>query len=83
MVSGMPKNNKYINIYKIIGNNIKRIRKEQGLTGEKLSNLCNLSYGYIRNLESSKVNATISIETLSLIAEKLDCDITDLLKNED
>ncbi len=68
-------------IYLTISKNIKRLRKEKGLTARKLSELCNLSYGYVRNLESAKVDATISIETLGLIANKLEVDITELLKS--
>ncbi len=68
-------------IYLTISKNIKRIRKEKGLTAKALAELCNLSYGYLRNLESAKVDATISIETLGVIANKLNVDITDLLKS--
>ncbi len=59
------------NIYNIVGKNIQKFRKMKGYTGEQLATLCNLSYGYIKNLESQKVYATISIETLKLIADKL------------
>ena len=68
------------NIYCIIGQNIKRIRKEKNLTSLKLSKMCNLSHGYLKNLEAENVNATISIETLALIAKVLDVDISELLK---
>lgn len=68
------------NIYKIIGQNIKRVRKEQGLTGLELAQKCNLSYGYIKNLESDRVDATISIETLALISGILKVDITEFMK---
>lgn len=64
-----------INIYKVVGKNIQKYRKQKGLTGEELANLCNLSYGYIKNLESKRVYATISIETLKLIADKLEVNI--------
>ena len=58
------------NIYNIVGKNIKKYRNMRGYTGEQLAELCNLSYGYIKNLESQRVAATISIETLKLIADK-------------
>ncbi len=60
------------NIYNVVGKNIQKYRKLRGLTGEELAALCNLSYGYVKNLESQKVYATISIETLKLIADKLE-----------
>lgn len=64
-------------IYKVVGKNIQKYRKRKGLTGEELANLCNLSYGYIKNLESRRVYATISIETLKLIADKLEVNIAE------
>lgn len=69
------------NIYYIIGQNIKRIRKEKNLTSLRLSKMCNLSHGYLKNLEAKNVDATISIETLALIAKILDVDITEFLKD--
>lgn len=68
------------NIYLIVGKNIQKYRKLKGLTGEDLANLCNLSYGYIKNLESKKVYATISIETLKLIADKLNVKLGDFFE---
>lgn len=70
------------NIYYIIGQNIKRIRKEKNLTSLKLSKICNLSHGYLKNLEAKNVDATISIETLALIAKVLDVDISEFLKDK-
>ncbi len=70
------------NIYCIIGQNIKRIRKEKNLTSLKLSKMCNLSHGYLKNLEAKNVDATISIETLALIAKVLDVDISEFLKEK-
>lgn len=69
------------NIYYIIGQNIKRIRKEKNLTSFKLSKMCNLSHGYLKNLEAKNVDASISIETLALIAKILDVDISEFLKD--
>ena len=67
-------------LYKIIGNNIHELRIQKNLSAKDLAERCNISYGYLRNLESVKVKATISIETLSMIANALEIDITDLLK---
>ena len=71
---------KTYNIYNIVGKNIKKYRKLKGYTGEELADLCNLSYGYIKNLESQKVYATISIETLKLIADKLEIKIANFFE---
>ena len=67
-------------IYTLIGQNIKKYRKIAGLSQEQLATKTNLSYGFIKNLEAKNVRATISIETLQLIAEHLNVTIIDLLK---
>ncbi len=69
------------NIYNIIGSNIRSIRMQRGITSLKLSKICNLSHGYIKNLESQKVYATISIETLGIIAKALNVNIIDFFEN--
>lgn len=69
-------------IYKLIGKNIKKYRKLKGLTQEQLAFKTNLSYGFIKNLEAKNVYATISIETLYVIAECLEVPITKLFENE-
>jgi transcriptional regulator with XRE-family HTH domain len=66
-------------IYKTIGKNIKKYRKLKSITQEQLAQMANLSYGYIKNLEAPNVNATISIESLNLIAKCLDTTIIKLL----
>ncbi len=72
-------NNK--DIYKIIGKNIKKYRKLNNLTQEQLAIKTNLSYGYIKNLEAQSVYATISIETLLLIANTLNVKLVNLLED--
>jgi len=44
---------------KLVGNNVCRIRKEKGLTQERLSELSGLSQQYISDLERGKRNPTI------------------------
>lgn len=70
-------------IYIIIGKNIKKYRKIKNINQEQLAILCNLSYGFIKNLEAKSVRTTISIETLGIIANSLDVPIYILLKNEE
>lgn len=69
-------------IYTVIGKNIKKYRKIAGLSGAQLARKANLSYGFIKNLEAKNVRATISIENLQLIADCLNTDITNLLKED-
>lgn len=70
------------NIYTIIGKNIKKYRKTSGLTQEQLALKTNLSYGFIKNLEAKNVHATISIETLELIAECLNVKISNFFEDD-
>mgnify|MGYP000360513027 CR=1 FL=1 len=67
------------NIYDTIGKNIKKYRKANNLT-EQLASRANLSYGFIKNLEAKSVHATISIETLALLADCLGVKLSDLLE---
>ena len=67
-------------IYKLIGKNIKKYRKLKKMTQEQLAIKANLSYGFIKNLEAKNVYATISIETLAVIADCLDVPLVKLLE---
>ena len=69
---------------KLVGDNVSRIRKEKGLTQEKLSELSGLSQQYISDLERGKRNPTIvtiyelaqalGVGHLELLAPELDTD---------
>ena len=67
-------------VYFIIGLNIKRIRKERGLTQEELAELSFYSLSFIGNLESKKVYQTISIGTLYHLSKVLDVDIREFFE---
>lgn len=69
--------NKYI--YVIIGKNIKRIRKEKGLTQVQLADLIQYSDGTISNIENDSFQ-TFSIEFLYIISKKLDVPMTEFFK---
>ena len=60
--------NKYI--YVIVGRNIKRIRKEKGLTQVQLADLIQYNEGTIANIENSSYQ-TFSLEFLYVISKKL------------
>lgn len=74
-------NNDENKIYFIIGQNLKRIRKEKGLTQEKLAEESNYSLSFIGNLESQKVYQTISVRSLYHLSKILNVHITELLKD--
>ncbi len=56
--------------------NIKRIRKEKGLTQKELGELCGMADSAIRRYESGRANP--KIETLKKIAIALDVSVSDL-----
>ncbi|MGM9850295.1 MAG: helix-turn-helix domain-containing protein [Bacilli bacterium] len=66
---------KQYEIYNIIGRNIKKYRKLRGHTQRSLSEALDLSESFIAKLES-RTNQTISIDTLLMISEYLDVEIT-------
>ena len=66
---------KQYEIYNIIGRNIKKYRLLRGYTQRSLSEALDLSESFIAKLES-RTNQTISIDTLLMIAEFLDVEIT-------
>jgi len=72
--------NKYI--YVIIGKNIKRIRKEKGLTQVQLADLIQYSDGTIANIENSSFQ-TFSIEFLYIISKKLNVPMKEFFKGID
>ncbi len=64
-----------------IGSNIRNIRKEEGLTQEKLAELSGLSINFIYRIERSN-DQNISVKNLIMIAKALEVDAVDLLKAE-
>jgi len=66
---------KQFEIYNIIGRNIKKYRILRGYTQRSLSEALDLSESFIAKLES-RTNQTISIDTLLMIADLLEVEIT-------
>lgn len=52
-----------------LGRRIHNVRKEQGLTGEKLSELCNINATYLRQIESGA--KTPSLQVFAAICQQL------------
>ena len=59
-------------IYNTIGKNIKKYRKEKGITAAELAELVDLSHDFIRQIQSEKVGYNFSVETLYRISVALD-----------
>lgn len=72
--------NKYI--YVIVGKNIKRIRKEKGLTQVQLADLVGYNDGTIANIENSSYQ-TFSLKFIYVISKMLNVPIEEFFKNID
>ncbi len=69
-------------IYELVSKNMKRIRKEKGLTQEQLAEKMSYSTQFISNIES-KNHQTFSLGTLWRFALVLDIDIKELFTEEE
>ena len=67
-------------VYYLVSRNLKRIRKEKGLTQEKLVELSNYSVGFIMNIESEKYYQTFSLGTLWQFGKALNVDIREFFR---
>lgn len=63
----------------IIAKNIKKLRKEKGISQDRLSKLADLSLNTIVNVEAGD-NPNPTVETLEKIAEALGVSVGDLFK---
>lgn len=59
------------NIYNTIRRNIKKYRKEKGLTAAELAEMVGRSHDFIRQIESEKVGYNFSVETFYKISVAL------------
>lgn len=67
-------------VYYLVSRNLKRIRKEKGLTQEKLAELSNYLLGFIMNIESEKYYQTFSLGTLWQFGKALNVDIREFFR---
>lgn len=67
-------------IKKVISKNIRKYRKLRGLTQEELALCTDLSYDFIRRIETSKGKSGFSIITLYKIAVVLEIGVDDLIE---
>lgn len=58
-------------IYDIIRRNIKKYRKEKGMTSAQLAEAVGLSHDFIRQIESEKTRYNFSVETFYKISVAL------------
>lgn len=69
------------NIYDIIRKNIKKYRKEKGLTSAQLAEMVDVSHDFIRQIESTKVAYNFSVDTFYKISVALDVKLDDLIQD--
>lgn len=67
--------------YKIIGQTIKKYRKQKGLTQERLADNVGISISYITKIEAINCDMPFSLEVLLDIAEVLEVSIHQLLED--
>ena len=72
-----------MDIKKELGEKIKRVRKLRDLTQEELAEACDLSCGYISQLEAPNCFFCPSLKTLFKIAEVLSTTVSKLTDIED
>lgn len=70
------------NIKKVIASNIRKYRKMRGYTQEQLALFTELSYDFIRRIETSGGKSGFSVETLYKIATVLEVSMDELAKEE-
>ena len=69
------------NIYNTIRQNIRKYRKEKGMTSAQLAEMVDLSHDFIRQIESEKVGYNFSVETFYKISVALDIILDKLIEN--
>ncbi|MBQ7969250.1 MAG: helix-turn-helix transcriptional regulator [Clostridia bacterium] len=81
-MSGLKNNIEFDNdIYNTIRQNIKRYRKEKGITSAELAEMAGLSHDFIRQLQSnSKKPYNFSVETFYKISVVLDVSMDKLIE---
>ena len=68
------------NIYGTIRKNIRKYRKEKGITSARLAELVGLSHDFIRQIESEKSAYNFSVDTFYRISVALDVTLDMLIE---
>lgn len=68
------------NIYDTIRRNIKKYRKQRGMTSAELAELVDLSHDFIRQIESEKTAYNFSVDTFYKISVALNVKLDDLIQ---
>jgi len=71
---------KDIELYRVIGANIKHYRKNAHMTQIQLAEAAQISISYLSKIEASKCDKSLSISALNQIANVLDVEIIEFFK---
>lgn len=69
-------------IYNTIRKNIRKYRKEKGITSMQLAEMVDLSHDFIRQIQSDKTAYNFSVDTFYKISVALDVSLDDLIKKD-
>lgn len=69
-------------IYNTIRKNIKKYRKEKGITSAQLAEMVGLSHDFIRQIQSEKAAYNFSVETFVKIAIALGVELDKFIEKE-
>ena len=69
-----------VNLYQVIGTNIKHYRELAKLTQVQLAEQAKISISYISKIEAAGCNKSLSISVLNQIANVLGVEITEFFK---
>ena len=70
-------------IYDTIRKNIKKYRKEKGITAAKLAEFVDLSHDFIRQIESEKARYNFSVDTFYKISVVLGVGLDKLIEKQE
>ena len=71
------------NIYDTVRKNIKKYRIQKSMTQQELADAAYLSHGYIREIESTTMGSTFSLDAVEKIANALNIEIKLLFEEID
>lgn len=71
------------NIYDTIRKNIRKYRKENGLTSAQLAEMVGLSHDFIRQIQSEKAGYNFSVETFYKVSIALGVSMDQLIEREE
>lgn len=71
-----------LDLYRVIGTNIKHYREKANLTQVQLAEQAQISISYLSKIEASGCNKSLSISVLNQIANVLGVEITEFFKGE-